>query len=431
MKTALTMILLVFGVGLLSQGPAEVRIRFVDDQTGFAIPAQAIQLNSPARSQGLPAGMLTVERSERAKVIAITATGYKTLSFTIYPTDTFLQVRLSPTAPPREFSPESIASFRGARQILIIGFVSDATSGTALPGVKISARQLNANAETNDRGFFVLRASAPATYSSDTAIRTDVRFDKAGYRSVLRQNARVTIETVAKYRVSLEPGAGVLTIHEQHRGDTRDQQDSDANSAHISKKDRSLSPTLPSSIRVGRNCSTSTSCTTVEVAALEDYTKHVLPNEWVASWRSESLKAGSVAVRSVGTWYTVHPKTDSYDVCDTTACQVYDPDSSNGSTDAATDATAKNVLVERGTDTVAKAEYAAENNHHDPCNDGQTGDGSSWPCSDDKLCLGQAVNGHGRGMCQNGSQRWASQSSKDMDWILTHYYPNLDKVVGN
>jgi peptidoglycan hydrolase-like amidase len=118
-------------------------------------------------------------------------------------------------------------------------------------------------------------------------------------------------------------------------------------------------------------------------------------------------------------------------VCDTTACQVYDPDSSQGSTDAATDATAKNVLVQRGTDTVAKAEYAAENNHHVPCNDGQTGDGSSWPCADDKVCLGQAVNGHGRGMCQNGSQRWASQSSKDMDWILTHYYPNFDKVVGN
>lgn len=430
MKTALAMILFVF-VGMLSQEHAEVRIKFVDDQTGFAIPVQTIRLNSPARSQNLPAGMLSIERSERAKVITITAIGYKSLSFTIYPTDTSIQVRLGPTAPPPEFSPELIARFRQDRQILIIGFVSDVKSGTALPSVKVSALQLNVSAETSERGFFVLRASAPADYSSVTAVRTDIRFDKAGYRSMIRKNVRVTIETVAKYRISLEPGSGEFTIHEQHRGDTQDQQDADAKSANIVNRGRSLSPTLPSSVRVGRNCSTSTTCTTVEVSALEDYTKHVLPNEWIASWHPESLKSGSVAVRSVGTWYTVHPKTDTYDVCDTTACQVYDPDSSQGSTDAATDATAKNVLVQKGTDTVAKAEYAAENNQHDPCNDGQTGDGASWPCTDDNLCRGKATNGHGRGMCQNGSQRWASQASKDMDWILTHYYPNFDKVVGN
>jgi len=73
------------------------------------------------------------------------------------------------------------------------------------------------------------------------------------------------------------------------------------------------------------------------------------------------------------------------------------------STDTAVDATAKNVLVQSGTDSIAKAEYAEENNQHSPCDDGQTGDGSTWPCADDSVCRGQPLDGHGRGMCREGA----------------------------
>ena len=431
MKIVIAVCLLAFGISQARQEPSEVRIRFLDSQTGFAIPAETIQLNRPTRLQaGLPAGVVSVKLDNQPRIVTVTSNGYRPLSFTILPTDTILQVRLSPTTLPEEFSSEAISRLREPHMIIVIGFVSDATKGTALSGVRVSASQSNATAETNGRGFFVLHIPAPTGYSSNTAFRTDIQFYKSGYRSLIRQGARVAVETTTKYRVRLEPGSGTQTLREQHRGDNAGQQDSDSGGPTISKRAASGAPTLPSSIRVGRDCSTSTSCTTVEVSALEDYTKHVLPNEWIASWLAESLKAGSVAVRSVGVWYTVHPKASSFDVCDTTACQVYDPDNSSSSTDAATDATAKNVLVQSGTDTVAKAEYAAENNHHSPCDDGQTGDGASWPCADDSVCRGQTLDGHGRGMCQRGSQRWA-QGSKDMDWILTHYYPNFDKVTGN
>ena len=431
MKIVITVFLLAFSTLQMHEEVSEVRIRFLDDQTGFAIPAETIQLNRPTRLQGeLPAGVVSVKLDKQPTVVKVTANGYKPLSFALLPADTAIQVRLTPTVPPEEFSSGAISQLRKPNVIIIIGFVSDATRGTALPGVRVSASELNANAETNGRGFFVLRAPAPKRYSSNTAFRTDIEFYKTGYRSLVRQGARVAVETTTKYRVRLEPGTGTQSFHEQVRGDNADQQDSDSSAPTVSKKAGSGAPTLPSSIRIGRNCSTSTSCTTVEVSALEDYTKHVLPNEWIASWLAESLKAGSVAVRSVGVWYTLHPKASSYDVCDSTACQVYDPDKSSSSTDAATDATPKNVLVQSGTDNVAKAEYAAENNHHSPCDDGQTGDGASWPCADDSVCKGQTLDGHGRGMCQRGTQRWA-QGSKDMDWILTHYYPGFNKVTGN
>ena len=147
-----------------------------------------------------------------------------------------------------------------------------------------------------------------------------------------------------------------------------------------------------------------------------------------------------MAVRSVGVWFTVHPKSSKFDVCDISACQVYDSSASETSTDKAVDDTAKKVLVTKGTSVVAKAEYAAENNQVD-CDDGKTGtDTTEWPCTDDVVCKGETANGHGRGMCQRGSNRWAKGKKADgtpapggaqkFDWILTHYYPKLEMVTG-
>ena len=57
------------------------------------------------------------------------------------------------------------------------------------------------------------------------------------------------------------------------------------------------------------------------------------------------------------------------------------------------------------------AEYSAENS--DPTEFGV----------DEPLCTGRPRQGHGRGTCQWGTQRWATEESKTFDWIVTHYYP--------
>jgi hypothetical protein len=62
------------------------------------------------------------------------------------------------------------------------------------------------------------------------------------------------------------------------------------------------------------------------------------------------------------------------------------------------------------------AEYSAENGH--PTATGIT----------DSVCSGRTRFGHGRGACQWGSQRWASQSGKSHTWILEHYYPGAAVV---
>jgi hypothetical protein len=80
---------------------------------------------------------------------------------------------------------------------------------------------------------------------------------------------------------------------------------------------------------------------------------------------------------------------------------------SETATDDAVDTTTKKVIVTKGTSVVAKAEFATENNKV-ACDDGKAGTGTTeWPCIDDAVCKGQTPKGHGRGMCQRGSQRWA------------------------
>ena len=91
----------------------------------------------------------------------------------------------------------------------------------------------------------------------------------------------------------------------------------------------------PKTIRVYR-----TSSKTIEKINFYDYCKNVLPNEWIASWSEESLKAGAQCVKFVG-WYRVYNHKyygQGFDVKDSTADQVYKPNTENSNTTKAINA---------------------------------------------------------------------------------------------
>jgi len=91
----------------------------------------------------------------------------------------------------------------------------------------------------------------------------------------------------------------------------------------------------PSVIRVYR-----TGSGAVDVVDFNFYVKHVLPNEWVAGWATESLRSGAMAAKAYGWYWTIAQKWPGpYDVKDSTADQVYNPGVSYASTNAAVDAT--------------------------------------------------------------------------------------------
>jgi len=195
----------------------------------------------------------------------------------------------------------------------------------------------------------------------------------------------------------------------------------------------------PSSLRVGFADAGFTtpccvgSCSAVAVMSLETYVKRGLNDEWIASWNGHSLRAGAIAYRSYGAWHLANPRSPSYDICSSACCQMNDPDTS-ASTDAAVDATA-GILLERG-GGIFRSEYSAENNAWDDPSDGLScsnadlscGNGfvgspaANWPCLADSVASGHGCFGHGRGMSQWGSQRWALNQGQRWPWIVGHYF---------
>lgn len=92
----------------------------------------------------------------------------------------------------------------------------------------------------------------------------------------------------------------------------------------------------------------STKRDTVNVLSLEDYTRGVVAREMPSSWSLEALKAQSVAARTYGSRFLGSSK--HYDICDTTACQVYGGVSAETSrTNQAIDGTRGKILTYGGT----------------------------------------------------------------------------------
>ena len=236
-----------------------------------------------------------------------------------------------------------------------------------------------------------------------------------GYRSLHFSPSYRIAETL--YLIEMQAGRGRQQIREVHGLDF----EPNGLLAGPAAGARGASCTPPATIRVGTNCNC-TQCTQVEVMSLETYTAQGLNDEWIPSWNSESLKAGSVAYRSFGAWYVINQALPgvNYDIASSTCNQVWTPSLSAACASAAA-ATAGELLEQNA--AIARSEYSAEANFETGCANGQKGDGSAqWPCSSDSLCAGNANSGHGRGMCQWGSQRWASQRAWTYTQILDHYY---------
>jgi hypothetical protein len=152
----------------------------------------------------------------------------------------------------------------------------------------------------------------------------------------------------------------------------------------------------PATIRVYR-----TATGVVEVVPFRDYVKHVLPNEWIPTWSAASLKAGAMAVKSYA-WYWVSrggkQTALSADVKDNVDDQVYDPNVSYASTDAAVDATFNYAMTRNG--ALFQAQYCAGSYGPDPSGD------CPWP---------------NQYMTQWGSAYYGD-AGKPWGWILQFYY---------
>ncbi|HEV2930622.1 MAG TPA: SpoIID/LytB domain-containing protein, partial [Propionibacteriaceae bacterium] len=102
---------------------------------------------------------------------------------------------------------------------------------------------------------------------------------------------------------------------------------------------------------------------TVNRVLLEDYVKGVVPVEMPTSWPAEAVRAQSVAARSYAVRLRDFTNYSGYDICDTTACQVYrglGNETSAGN--AAVRATKGAIVTYKG--AVALTQFASSNGGH-------------------------------------------------------------------
>jgi SpoIID/LytB domain protein len=102
---------------------------------------------------------------------------------------------------------------------------------------------------------------------------------------------------------------------------------------------------------------------TVNRVLLEDYVKGVVPVEMPTSWPVEAVRAQSVAARSYAVRLRDFTNYSGYDICDTTACQVYrglGNETSAGN--AAVRATKGAIVTYKG--AVALTQFASSNGGH-------------------------------------------------------------------
>jgi SpoIID/LytB domain protein len=99
---------------------------------------------------------------------------------------------------------------------------------------------------------------------------------------------------------------------------------------------------------------------TINILPLETYLRAVVPRESPSSWRPAALQAQAVAARTYAAYHRSRAGSRAYDLCDTTACQVYAGWGSEvATTNAAIRATAGQIRLYRNAPIMA--EFSSSN----------------------------------------------------------------------
>ncbi len=215
----------------------------------------------------------------------------------------------------------------------------DAATGQPVSGATVTVADLGLSGQTDPLGQW--RITTPV---SAAELPVTVTVQAPGYGAWTLQAVRVLAEDTLYVTVELGPQASVSrapdpTEREHPPLDTPPALDDPFLTVGL---DQTGLP-LPAYIRVRvtgyAHCDLSRPYE-VRWVDFRQYLKHVLPNEWPASWARESLRAGAIAVKMYA-WSLIARggKWRDADVYDSTCDQVYRPSIAYASTNAAVDDT--------------------------------------------------------------------------------------------
>ncbi|MBA4146497.1 MAG: hypothetical protein H0X66_00155 [Verrucomicrobia bacterium] len=444
----------------------------MDSATGYAIQPEHISIRSHGFDAGekLPqtlhsdnGGRASVQLERGRYTIAVSSPNHEPMSVEFEANQnrsSRMQFMLDPIQKPLELQVEQIEALHRVGETLIQGFIVDDHTGEPLPNVRVISSASRTAAVTDARGFFRFHVPVPAAQHLEP---TNLTLEKPGYRTEERRYLELWSRGDLTYCIRLERGSGRQVVDERGLrrreggvGEPLDLENNFEKSISYAAESTMEEPGVPdaspatfnpatsepvvmaattpanSTVRVPRNIRVD-KVGTLHYVSMDYYVKHVLPAEWISSWHTNSLNSGAVAIRSYAIARMNNSGSNSSsDICGTSTCQVFNPTLTTTRTDRAVEFTEDYVMV-NNSGNISSTEYSAENNG--PNND--CGDGFTAPtggCLYDPICIGQSRSGHGRGLCQRGSNRWANgsrgYSQRDWIWILEHYYPNLRLFKG-
>ncbi|MDQ3929456.1 MAG: PA14 domain-containing protein, partial [Chloroflexota bacterium] len=282
-------------------------------------------------------------------------------------------------------------------QVTLNGSLSTTTDGVGYFSFRADALQTNAS--ISNEGLPVkVEVSAPdhgtwsiseARYFSGAALRLYPKLPDAGDSPVVHTAAAFSDKTVEQQVTS------GLSLDESPSAD-HISLDAAVGQVNVDAASAALVP--PATIRVYRAATGQ-----VEVVPFREYVKHVLPSEWIPTWKMSSLQAGAMSVKTYA-WYWVARGGKQValgaDVKDNTEDQVYDPNVSYSTTDEAVDSTFDYAMTRGG--TLFQAQYCAGSYGPDP-----TGD-CPWG---------------GPYMTQWGTA-WHADQGRTWGWLVQFYYPD-------
>lgn len=161
----------------------------------------------------------------------------------------------------------------------------------------------------------------------------------------------------------------------------------------------------------------------VQVMAVEEYLRAVVPAEMPALWPIEAVKAQAVASRSYAEYAIAHPRHPNADICTIPGhCQNYDPARIHVRSDTAIQDTANLVALYNG--QVINALYAANCGGH-TLNNEAVFQGQALPYLRGVSCPVQGeIRGHRVGLCQYGA-RGLAEAGQPFNNIIRHYYTGV------
>jgi stage II sporulation protein D len=159
----------------------------------------------------------------------------------------------------------------------------------------------------------------------------------------------------------------------------------------------------------------------------QEYLVSVVPSEAIASWPAAALGAQAIAARSYSAWHVQNPQGADFDICDTTACQVYRGVATEDSrTSAAVSATAGQVRLLGG--APLRAEFSSSNGgslatgnpghtaaRYDPWSDGAWDPRHRWTAQVSAATVAERVFGPGASLTRiqvvsrNGYGDWGGR----------------------